>query len=539
MKIDNNKNRLHAAHPQPKKKSTGEIIGNEIVKILRFIMKHSTAFFLLLALFCLLIGIMIGKSLPHEDEHKKDTDELSDYVISSEEHSTELELVTDTLELEPEVPKASTNESDGKSESESERRLTISDMEIPDTSWAYYLVNRSNPIPDDLEDDISFKGVWSNGRSYYFDERAADFAECMINDAAHDGVTLLICSAYRSYERQVSNFDNRLRSYASAKYSFANAYALTCGYIAIPGTSEHHTGLAVDFITPGYMYLDDGFEETDAYKWLVEHCAEYGFILRYPSDKSELTGINYEPWHFRFIGFEHAKDIMESGLCLEEYMERDRKNGATLDFVPLGDLVIPSAPAWYSELLKEAMKPAETDAPTQAEPESSTESESVTDSSSESMTDSSVADTSESTDVSTDISTSESASDTSEDTYESASISDTVEDTYPDESETTDTFEPTDTDTSSEQTDTETTYEDMTEDTESDTFGEDSYFDGYEPLYPSDTEYDYSTDESDYSYDDTYEYSDEYSDYDDYSVYGDDLGDDDYYYDPSLDEEEK
>lgn len=395
MKIDNNKNRPHATHPQPKKKSTGEIIGNEIVKILRFIMKHSTAFFLLLALFCLLIGIMIGKSLPHEDKHTQDSDSTLDSVISSEESSTESysEIVTDTLELEPEIPKSNTSDS----EVESERRLTISEMEIPDTSWAYYLVNRSNPIPDDLEDSISFKGVWSNGRSYYFDERAADFAECMINDAAEDGVTLLVCSAYRSYERQVANFDNRLRSYASAKYSFANAYALTCGYIAIPGTSEHHTGLAVDFITPGYMYLDDGFEETVAYKWLVEHCADYGFILRYPSEKSELTGINYEPWHFRFIGFEHAKDIMESGLCLEEYMERDRKNGASLDFAPLGELIVPSAPAWYNELLQEAMKPAET---TRTETESMSTTETGSESEIESTPDSSITDTSESTSAS-------------------------------------------------------------------------------------------------------------------------------------------
>ena len=229
----------------------------------------------------------------------------------------------------------------------------------------------------------------------------------MINDAALDGVNLYVCSAYRSYKRQTSNFENRLREYANSKTAFATAYRYTAGYIAVPGSSEHQTGLAVDFITDGYMTLDDGFENTDAYKWLSKNAYKYGFILRYPSDKSDKTGIFYEPWHFRFIGFEKSRDITESGLCLEEYME---KNGD--EFTPLESMYIPSTPAWYEAYL--TAKPQDTSAGNgTSESTSATESASVSESTSET----------ESASDSESMSETESASD-SENTSETESASD-------------------------------------------------------------------------------------------------------------------
>ena len=92
--------------------------------------------------------------------------------------------------------------------------------------------------------------------------------------------------------------------------------------IAVPGTSEHHTGLAADIVTPTHQTLDPQFADTAAGKWLLEHAADYGFILRYPEDKQETTKIIYESWHYRYVGEEHAKAIKESGLCLEEYLEQ-------------------------------------------------------------------------------------------------------------------------------------------------------------------------------------------------------------------------
>lgn len=90
--------------------------------------------------------------------------------------------------------------------------------------------------------------------------------------------------------------------------------------MAVPGTSEHQTGLAVDLVASSYQVLDRKQEQTAEQKWLMEHCWEYGFILRYPSDKSAVTGIGYEPWHYRYVGRETSKAIQDSGLCLEEYL---------------------------------------------------------------------------------------------------------------------------------------------------------------------------------------------------------------------------
>jgi D-alanyl-D-alanine carboxypeptidase len=90
---------------------------------------------------------------------------------------------------------------------------------------------------------------------------------------------------------------------------------------ARPGTSEHQLGLAVDFVDTRYWTLDEKQAELPAQKWLMEHCWEYGFILRYPSEKSEITGIIYEPWHYRYVGREIALEIRDAGLTLEEYLE--------------------------------------------------------------------------------------------------------------------------------------------------------------------------------------------------------------------------
>ena len=91
-------------------------------------------------------------------------------------------------------------------------------------------------------------------------------------------------------------------------------------WVAVPGTSEHETGMALDIVSYSYQLLNEQQENTAEQKWFMEHCWEYGFILRYPKDKTEVTGIGYEPWHYRYVGREHAAKLYESGLCLEEYI---------------------------------------------------------------------------------------------------------------------------------------------------------------------------------------------------------------------------
>ena len=91
--------------------------------------------------------------------------------------------------------------------------------------------------------------------------------------------------------------------------------------VAVPGTSEHQTGLAVDLVDKSYQHLDDAQASTEVQQWLMENSWKYGFILRYPEEKSDVTGIIYEPWHYRYVGGPAAREMRELGLCLEEYIE--------------------------------------------------------------------------------------------------------------------------------------------------------------------------------------------------------------------------
>jgi len=174
-----------------------------------------------------------------------------------------------------------------------------------------------NPLPEDFEVG-ELETVQGN---YKLDIRAASYAREMIADAKEDGITLQLCSSYRARSLQQTLFDNKYNYYISNGWNEADAYAKTATIIAIPGTSEHQTGLCMDVVTPSYQVLDAGYAETDAAKWLAANAYKYGFILRYPKDKQEITKIIFEPWHYRFVGIENAKLIKDSGLCLEEYLE--------------------------------------------------------------------------------------------------------------------------------------------------------------------------------------------------------------------------
>ena len=190
----------------------------------------------------------------------------------------------------------------------------------------YYLLlaNAENPLPQDWS--IQTEEV-QNG--YEMDTRAAPAMREMIQAAKEDGVELMLCSAYRSIEKQQQLFDRSQQAYMAQGMSEEEAYAKTATETAIPGTSEHQTGLAADIVTPTYQMLDAGFADTPAGQWLSEHAAEYGFVLRYPQDKQEVTGIIYESWQYRFVGKTHAKLMKESGLCLEEYLQQELPEGYT------------------------------------------------------------------------------------------------------------------------------------------------------------------------------------------------------------------
>ena len=184
-----------------------------------------------------------------------------------------------------------------------------------------YLINTENSLEADYvpEDLIEISYTRKDRAAAKMREYAAKALDAMFIEMRAYGFTdVSVTSAYRSYEYQKQLFDNRLAGYLS-QYDYATAYAKTASMQAIPGTSEHQSGLCADL--HNLPAASQAFEAQDAFDWLVEHCADFGFILRFPKDKQDITGIIYEPWHYRYVGRYHAQKIMQSGLCLEEYCE--------------------------------------------------------------------------------------------------------------------------------------------------------------------------------------------------------------------------
>ena len=182
-------------------------------------------------------------------------------------------------------------------------------------TWNLFLVNLWNKLPDDFTVDLTYL---KNGHAV--DSRAYPDLQDMMDDCRAAGLSPLICSSYRTYEKQVTLYDNQVAKYLAKGYTQDQAEKEAAMWVAIPGTSEHHTGLALDIVSLDYQYLDEKQEETPEQQWLLENAWLYGWILRYPPEKVDLTGIAYEPWHYRYVGKEVAKEIHDAGICLEEYL---------------------------------------------------------------------------------------------------------------------------------------------------------------------------------------------------------------------------
>ncbi len=190
-----------------------------------------------------------------------------------------------------------------------------------DDDWSLILINKKHLIPEDYTFELAvIKGAIKT------DARVVPHVKDLLLAAKEDGVTILICSPYRDPERQKMLFARKMKFYTKKGYSESEAYDLASQTVAIPGTSEHEAGLAFDFISDDYSMLDAGFADTDAGKWLKENAADYGFILRYPLGKEKITEIEFEPWHYRYVGVDAAKEIMSRGITLEEY---DKEIGIT------------------------------------------------------------------------------------------------------------------------------------------------------------------------------------------------------------------
>ena len=179
------------------------------------------------------------------------------------------------------------------------------------------LVNRWNPLPDDLRVELC-----DIGEGKQVDVRCRDELLDLLADCRSAGLSPVIRSAYRTDSYQSSLYENKVRRLQAEGLSDSEARAEAMTVVALPGTSEHQTGLALDIVDAGYQELDEAQENTPVQQWLMRNSWRYGFILRYPTGKSNITGIIYEPWHYRYVGCDAARAIYESGLCLEEYLER-------------------------------------------------------------------------------------------------------------------------------------------------------------------------------------------------------------------------
>lgn len=274
-----------------------------------------------LALLLLLAGCGDTEEFSSGEESSSGEGELSGEMEISEiwpsmpEPSSEITVEPESSSAEAE-PQSSAPED---SEAGSEDTVPASASGI--SGNLLILVNPWNRIPDDYTLDLeTVQG------DYKMNKLAAGAAKDLIAAAAAEGYSLRVCSGYRTVEKSRILYERKVQQYLDAGYSEEKAKVEAAKWVAPPGTSEHHTGLAMDIVSADYFDyysdLEHDFDKFDEFKWLIAHCAEYGFILRYPEDKQDTTGITYEPWHYRYVGKEAAEVIMSEGLCLEEYLEQ-------------------------------------------------------------------------------------------------------------------------------------------------------------------------------------------------------------------------
>ena len=186
------------------------------------------------------------------------------------------------------------------------------DFASEQNGWNLILVNQDYYIPKDYKVKLE---SFDNGEAV--DYRIYEALQEMFNDAKGDEVYMFVAEGYRTQKEQQQLMDEKVDEYQERCLVEFLAKWQAKKWVAIPGTSEHQLGLAVD------INADISKSSSqEVYSWLAKNAHEYGFIQRYPADKTEITGISYEPWHYRYVGVDVAKEIYEEELCLEEYIDK-------------------------------------------------------------------------------------------------------------------------------------------------------------------------------------------------------------------------
>ena len=185
------------------------------------------------------------------------------------------------------------------------------EIQVP-KEWNLIVVNRWNELPEDYDVELT---ELSNGQMV--DSRIYPYLQEMFDAARTEGVYPVVREGYRTAEGQQEILDDKIQNYINQGYSQVKAERTAKEWVALPGTCEHQLGIAVDINADKSKSSND-----DVYTWLVANAHNYGFILRYPQGKQEITGTSYEPWHYRYVGVDAAREIYERGICLEEYFEQ-------------------------------------------------------------------------------------------------------------------------------------------------------------------------------------------------------------------------
>lgn len=230
------------------------------------------------------------------------------YVTYKKDVQASLETGANVEELYNTI---SDEKTDNKPENKKEK-----DIDSSTSDWELLLVNKNHKVPENYS--MNLEEVET---THKVDKRIAEALNQMLNDARKEGLLPIICSSYRTNAKQKQLYNNKTKEYKRLGYSNDEAEKLASYWVAVPGTGEHETGLAVDIVSKNYQILDEKQEETEVQKWLMENSYKYGFTLRYPTDKKEITMINYEPWHYRYVGIENATYMKEHDMCLEEYID--------------------------------------------------------------------------------------------------------------------------------------------------------------------------------------------------------------------------
>lgn len=253
---------------------------------------------------------------PEDMELLSDEDVLEDYELVSDEnpHGMDGMDIYDASEILASLEELGTTSNSGGSAVQ--ENVTGEEYVFDKNDWRLVLINKQHSIPDDYTFTLG-----TIAGQMQCDERILDDLRAMLQAAKDEGVKLNVCSPYRSPDRQVMLFERKIKRYMARGMSYMEAYQLASQAVTVPGNSEHEIGLALDIVCDTYKTLDAGFGDTEAGKWLAANSYRYGFILRYPEGKEYVTGIEYEPWHFRYVGVEAATVITEQGITLEEFWE--------------------------------------------------------------------------------------------------------------------------------------------------------------------------------------------------------------------------